>query len=417
MDWKSWAFFLLFFGLVLVSTTQGFDFFQSRSAPGGGFYRPRGGPGGGAGADNEEYYRILGIPKTSTIPEIKRAYRKLVVRMHPDKGGDEAKFKELQEAYECLSDPSKRRLYDAYGKAGVEMGGGGGGGGGGGMGPEDVFNSFFGGRPRGSSAGPRRSPNLFLQVELTLEELYKGATRKVRLNRQKVVDKRLVLEPKILEASFDKGMKDGARVVLAGEAEGLGNTAPGDIIIQVREIKHPTFVRRNADLLTEMKVTLTEALTGFERPLRHLDGRQLWVKGKPGQVARPGSVWILEGEGMPIQGEPSSHGRLFIKFSVEFPPSLASLTPEQVATLKKLLPKAPVFARANDAEDAPALKAGDPRSFGTVGASAPGGGSGSTGGFGYDADEEEEDDYGWGGGGYGAYGGMPRGEQVQCSQQ
>ncbi|EKU22228.1 molecular chaperone, partial [Nannochloropsis gaditana CCMP526] len=333
MERKAWAFICLIWCILIASTTS-FDFFQSRTTSGGsffggsggfpggpgGFYRPDSGGDGENGGDSDQggYYATLGIPKTSTLSEVKRAYRRLVVRLHPDKGGDEKAFKALQEAYEVLSDPAKRRLYDAYGKAGVEMGSGAQGGR-----PEDVFSSFFGsGRARGfgGTGGPRRSPNLYLQVELTLEELFKGATRKVRLNRQKVVDRRLVVEPKVLEAAFERGMQDGARLVLAGEAEGLGNAAPGDIIIQVRELKHPTFVRRNADLLCEMKVTLTEALTGFERPLRHLDGRQLWVKGKAGQVTRPGSVWLLEGEGMPVRGEPSLRGRLFIKFAVVFPP-------------------------------------------------------------------------------------------------
>ncbi|GAB5034575.1 Hypothetical protein NocV09_02000250 [Nannochloropsis oceanica] len=420
MDWKSWAFFCLVLCVFFVSAAS-FDFFQSRSTSGGsfgyggfpggagGFYRPGGGgSGAGEGANNEEYYSILGIPKTSTLTEVKRAYRHKVVKLHPDKGGDEKQFKALQEAYEVLSDPAKRRLYDTYGKAGVEAGAGGGRGG---PSPEDIFSSFFGrGRPgQGGGGGPRRSPNLFLQVDLTLEELYKGTSRKVKLNRQKVVEKRIVLEPKILEAAFERGMKDGGRVVLAGEAEGLGNTVPGDIIIQVRELKHPTFVRRNADLLCEMKVSLTEALTGFERPLRHLDGRQLWVKGKAGQVTRPGSVWILEGEGMPLQGEPSSHGRLFIKFSVEFPVSLAKMSKEEVERLKEILPKAPVFVKGEKAEEAPVLKAGDPRSFGTVG-SGRGGGERAW-------EEEEDEDEEDAGMGFGGYGGMPRGEQVQCSQQ
>ena len=157
-----------------------------------------------------DYYDILGVGKTSSPEEIKKAYRKLAIKYHPDKNPDdhtaEDKFKEAAEAYEILSNPEKKQRYDHYGHAGVGGASGGGGGyGGGGMNMEDIFSqfgdifgggggggspfeSFFGGQQRGGSSGRRvaKGSNLRIKVKLTLEEIAHGAEKKIKVNKQVV---------------------------------------------------------------------------------------------------------------------------------------------------------------------------------------------------------------------------------------
>jgi len=155
-----------------------------------------------------DYYDVLGVSKTTSAEEIKKAYRKLAIKFHPDKNPDdksaEDKFKEAAEAYEVLSNPEKKQRYDHYGHAGVgsASGGGGGGYGGGGMNMEDIFSqfgdifgggggspfdSFFGGGGGGQSRGGRRvakGSNLRIKVKLTLEEIANGAEKKIKVNKQ-----------------------------------------------------------------------------------------------------------------------------------------------------------------------------------------------------------------------------------------
>lgn len=113
-----------------------------------------GGPQGEV--DNNEYYELLGVEKNATASEIKRAYRKLAMKHHPDKGGDEMHFKKVSEAYDVLSDPEKKDLYDKYGKEGLEQGGGGM------RNPDDIFNMFFGGGGRSRQRGPKKVSEWFI---------------------------------------------------------------------------------------------------------------------------------------------------------------------------------------------------------------------------------------------------------------
>lgn len=156
-----------------------------------------------------DYYDILGVAKSSSAEEIKKAYRKLAIKYHPDKNPDdhtaEDKFKEAAEAYEVLSNPEKKQRYDHYGHAGVGGASGGGGYGGGGMNMEDIFSqfgdifgggsgggspfeSFFGGQQRGGASGRRvaKGSNLRIKVKLTLEEIAHGAEKKIKVNKQVV---------------------------------------------------------------------------------------------------------------------------------------------------------------------------------------------------------------------------------------
>ena len=149
---------------------------------GDGGFHGHGGHGGGSRepADTTKLYTLLGIQKTATSTEVKKAYRKLAVKHHPDKGGDPEKFKEISKAYEILGDDDKRKLYDEGGEKGVEQGGAGGHG--------DIFSSMFGGGGRRGPAGPPKGKDVHQKVKVTLEDLYTGGTKKLRLTKKVLVN-------------------------------------------------------------------------------------------------------------------------------------------------------------------------------------------------------------------------------------
>lgn len=158
-------------------------------------------------SDNTRYYDILGVSKSASSDELKKAYRKAAIKNHPDKGGDPEKFKELAQAYEVLSDPEKREIYDQYGEDALKEGMGGGGG----HNPFDIFESFFGGASPfgggGSSRGrrQRRGEDVVHPLKVSLEDLYNGTSKKLSLSRN-------VLCPKCK----GKGSKTGASMKCAG---------------------------------------------------------------------------------------------------------------------------------------------------------------------------------------------------------
>ena len=153
---------------------------------GGGFGGPpgRGGGGGGAPADTTKLYETLELEKDASQKDIKKAYFRLSRLHHPDKGGDEHKFKEISAAYEILSDPEKRKQYDEYGLEGVDDEGGAQ------QRGEDLFSMFFGGGGRGGGArarGPRKGPSVNHPIKVSLEDLYNGKTVKLAVNRKVIV--------------------------------------------------------------------------------------------------------------------------------------------------------------------------------------------------------------------------------------
>lgn len=362
---------------------------------GDGGFHGHGGHGGRASreepVDTTKLYEILGVSKTATSNEIKKAFRKLAVKHHPDKGGDPEKFKEISKAHEILSDEDKRKLYDQGGEKGVEQGGAGGGHG-------DIFSSFFGGGGRGSS-GPRKGKDVHQKVSVTLNDLYTGATKKLRLTKkvlcsgcggkggksvvtcstcrgkgfrmiirqlgpgmiqqmqaqcddcdgqgQKIAAKdrctqcngQKVQQTKtVLELFISKGMKHGDKVTFRGESDHLPGTLPGDIIVHLSMEQHDTFVRKEAHLFMKKKITLLEALTGFKFPIKHLDGRTLIVKSEPGEVYVHNKIKAIRHEGMPLRSNQTIAGNLYVDFEVEFPDN--GYVGEQKKLLEKILPKA-----------------------------------------------------------------------------
>ena len=300
----------------------------------------------------KDYYKILGVPKTATEADIKRAYRKLARKHHPDLNpGDkaaEATFKEVNEANEVLGDPGKRRKYDelganwrAYEQAPAGAPGGpadwnaqfGGGGSEGAtyrtMSVEemremfgtddpfsDFFHTFFGGTAAGRerAARPRRGRDLEQPVELTLEEAYHGATRRLVMQDGK--------NSRTVEVRIPAGVSDGARVRVAGEGEPSSNGKAGDLFLIVRLLPHPRFERRGQDLHVHVPLPVTTAVLGGEVPVPSLSGSTLRLKIP--ETTPGGRVFRLRGHGMPLVGRPDTRGDLYATVDLQIPSRLSA---------------------------------------------------------------------------------------------
>ncbi|NXD32449.1 MAS5 protein, partial [Spelaeornis formosus] len=287
-------------------------------------------------------YDQLGVAPTASEAELKKAYRKLALQLHPDKNPDAGdKFKEVSHAYEVLSDPEKRQLYDQFGEEGLS--GGGMGGGMGGMDPQDLFSQLFGGGGGffgggggrgGRPQGPRKGKDLVHRIKVSLEDLYKGKTSKLALQKHECNGKKIVNERKVLEVHIDRGMKEGQTITFAGEADQAPGTEPGDVVIVIEEKPHDIFKRKGDDLFAEVEIDLLTALAGGQFSLRHLDDRAILCTIHPGEVIKPGSVKVIPGQGMPSYRH-HELGDLVVQINVKFPDSL---DPAALAPLESILP-------------------------------------------------------------------------------
>lgn len=337
------------------------------------------GPEAGADVDTEKLYETLGVSKDAEEKEIRKAYRKLAAKHHPDKGGDQEKFKEISAAYEILSDKEKREKYDKYGLEGVAEEGVSG------HGANDLFSMFFGGAPRGRSGGRRKGPSINHPLKVSLEDLYNGKTVKLAVNRKVIIGdpedcrkcrgQGVVMEMrqigpgmisqtqrachdcagqgykaetkqerKVLEVHIDKGMKNNQKITFREMGDEVPNMDPGDINFIVQEKEHSLFKRKGADLLIVKSLSLNQALCGFKFMITHLDGRKIVIKTKPGEVIKPEGegqnpfMKRVSEEGMPSLGNPFVRGDLYIVFRVNFPED-GELPEEALAVLKKTLPE------------------------------------------------------------------------------
>jgi curved DNA-binding protein len=306
----------------------------------------------------KDYYATLGVAKTATEKEIKQAYRKLARKHHPDVNpGDksaESKFKEINEAYEVLGDPEKRKKYDELGAnwrmyeqqaaqpgAGAPFGGSWsvhtGPGGFRTMSEEemremfgtdnpfsDFFNTFFGGvdpdvgrRGRGGRGRARKGRDVEHEIELTLEEADQGAMRRLSLKHDG--------HTRSVDVRIPAGVGDGSRVRVAAEGEpGSGGAAAGDLYLRIRLVPHPTFERKGRDLYTRVSVPLTVAVLGGEAEVPALHGRTLRLKVPP--TTQHGQVFRLKGQGMTLAGKSGERSDLYATVEVQLP---RSLTPEE----------------------------------------------------------------------------------------
>ncbi|KNC46085.1 DnaJ domain-containing protein [Thecamonas trahens ATCC 50062] len=342
----------------------------------------------------KDYYAILGVGRDADDNALKKAYRKLARKWHPDRpNGDKVKFQEASTAFEVLSDPKTRQIYDAYGEDGLKHGvpgpsaGGGGGGmpggfggmpggfsfsmggnGGGGFQPtdaEELFRRMFGGggleemfggmggmggmgggsrssSRRGSARSqgpPQKAPTIVRDLPCSLEELYSGKTKKLKITR-KIIDgsggRRD--ESKVLNIDVKPGWKAGTKVTFPESGDVRPGVVPADVQFVVREKPHSTFKRVGDCLETTVRVPLAAALTKSARfSLETLDGRTITIE--PESVITPNTRHRVAGEGMPRRAKDGPRkGDLIVKFDVDFPTArLESLSEAQRNQLMALL--------------------------------------------------------------------------------
>ena len=297
----------------------------------------------------KDYYATLGITRAATEDEIKKAFRKLARKFHPDVNpGDkasEAKFKEINEAHEVLSDKDKRAKYDKYGEnwqhaEAFEKAGAGYQGAGGGM-PFEGFDFQQGGAYAGGDVNdlfdqilrgggrrrPHRGEDIEYDVEVSLEEAFHGTNRQLTMQGAKAEK---------LEVKIPAGVTTGSRVRLAGKGgEGSGGGSRGDLYLVVRVLPHARFERRDDDLYTTIDVPMTVAVLGGEAHVPTIKGTKLALKIPP--ETQNGKTFKLAGQGMPHLGK-TGNGDLIAKLDVTLPTKLSDKEKELFTELAKIRP-------------------------------------------------------------------------------
>ena len=323
-----------------------------------------------------DLYNILGVSKTAKPTEIKKAYHKLALKEHPDKGGDEEKFKKIQMAYEILADEEKRQKYDKFGLEGLD----------GSDAPEgaaDLFSHFFGGRRQRNN----KPEDTIHKLTVSLEDLYKGKISKLSIIRS-TTDKNSIkecpackgqgvhirivqIQPGVIqqmqtvcpeckgqkqtfstiqqretiEVHIDTGSGDGTQIRVSGMGNEDINKQAGDIVFVISEKEHDTFERRGNNLLIRKSVSLEEALYGCKFTLKTLDNRTIFIKTPDNHIIRPHVIdktlvvpntMVIVGEGMPKPNTGGlEKGDLYVVFSVDFP----TYNSETYKKLQEFFPK------------------------------------------------------------------------------
>lgn len=339
-----------------------------------------------------DYYQLLGISRSASVKEIKKAYRAKSLEFHPDKNKEEGaaeKFAQIARAYEVLSDEDKKHIYDTQGEEGLkqhelqkqqqEHGGGGFGG------FDDIFSQFFGGGARQQKSNEQQTPAVTIPLHVTLEQLYKGDTIEVqyvrqvlclqwemcmknmpecqgpgiRVHRQQIapgfvqqvqqIDSRCVARGKMwkndcsacpqktqtekvnLSVDITRGLRPNDRITFDKVTDERPGYVAGDLHFVITQEPHSVYHRDRDDLYKTIEVPLVDALTGFTITLQHLDGNEFTVTVN--EVTDCDHVMRVPGKGMPRRSG-RGYGDLFITFEVDFPDTL---TDEQKFEIRRIL--------------------------------------------------------------------------------
>lgn len=303
----------------------------------------------------KDLYGALGLPDDADDAEIKKVYRKLSIKYHPDKNPDEAsrlKFAEVRDAYEILSDPDKRILYDTGGMEAVK---------------------------KGEKGDVQKTDDVHSELEVNLVDLYTGNSEYKASLQRRVVCRGCRIRPNdpkcrgcgrcpneikvvnvqmgpfmtqqqqevpskekckhtdaMIDVNIERGMRDGETLTFPRMAEERPGMLPGSVILKLKTNKHPLFTRRVNDLHMDLKINLRESLLGWSQTIRHLDGHTIEIGTKG--TTRYNQVIKVAGEGMPLRDDPASFGDLLVKVQVEFP---SKITSEQREAISKIFPANP----------------------------------------------------------------------------
>ncbi len=343
------------------------------------------------------YYDILGVGRDAPIDEIKKAYRKKAIEHHPDKGGDEAKFREAAEAYETLSDDQKRREYDMYGS---NPNRGGGGFHGHGFSMEDIFSRFgdvFGGNPFGNFTQrpqQRKGNDLRVSLKMTLEEIFKGSTKKVKYKRQNAcgtcngvgghgekacsgcngfgrknitqhtpfgtISQTMTCnqcnglgtqttntcsscnghgvqdKEEIVDINIPRGISSGMTMNLQGHGNYIKSGVAGDLLVNIEEIPHHKFRREGSNLHCEETISISDAVLGSQLNIETLHGEQILTIHAG---TESGKVSTIFGKGLPTMGSNGQIvgvGNLIITLKINIPKQINIEQRKIFETLREL---------------------------------------------------------------------------------
>ncbi|KYG66671.1 molecular chaperone DnaJ [Bdellovibrio bacteriovorus] len=322
----------------------------------------------------KDFYSILGVSRTASPEELKKAYRKLAMQYHPDKNpGDkkaEEKFKEISEAYDTLSDAKKKDMYDQFGHAGSQGFGGAGGpfGGAGGFGGfggaaggarsqsnggdpfQDIFGDVFGdifGNARGPGAGPRgrrqqaKGTDLRYTLNISFEDSALGCEKVISFMRQRSGKE----DSAKLSVNVPAGVKEGQRLKLSGEGDTpAGGGTAGDLYVIINIQEHPLFKRNENDVTLDLPIMYTDAILGTNIEVPTLTGKAM-IRIPPG--THSGQTFRLKGKGFPKIGGFGA-GDMLVRVVVDTPSSISAKQKELVEELSKSIESTPLVKSFQD---------------------------------------------------------------------
>lgn len=278
----------------------------------------------------KDYYKDLGVSESASQEEIKKAFRKLSLKHHPDKaGGDQETFKKINEAYQVLSNPNTRKQYDRRGQqpnihmfnhggmAGI---------------PEEFIHMMFR-HNHNVHLQPQRPPPITKTVQITLEQSYSGVSMPVTIERWIIEDKVKRIEQETIYVDIPAGI-DMNEIIVVQHKGNQNERGTGDVRIHIQLYHHTVFERRGLDLIYRKQISLREAFCGFVFDLKHLNGKTYKVRNDRGTIIQSGNVKTIQGLGF---SRGNYKGALRIEFTVKYPDTLpVNIVDELDTILEKL---------------------------------------------------------------------------------